>query len=75
MRLQNISKNVLTSCVITRDYKTGLPVGTFTCSCGFVFSRKGPDKTNEDRYKIGRIKELGDQLPFLYQRHVVSSCI
>ncbi|WML50244.1 TnsD family Tn7-like transposition protein [Neobacillus sp. PS3-34] len=52
-------KPILTSCVITRDYKTGLPIGTFSCSCGFVFSRKGPDKTNEDQFKIGRIKEFG----------------
>lgn len=30
---------MVNSCVITRDYKTGLPVGTFSCSCGFVYSR------------------------------------
>jgi hypothetical protein len=51
---------VITSYVITRDSKTKLPVGTFRCSCGFVYSRKGPDKTNDDLYKIGRIKEFGD---------------
>ncbi|EKN70401.1 TnsD family transposase [Schinkia azotoformans] len=50
---------VIDSCVITRDYKSGQPVGTFSCSCGFVFSRKGPDKESEDCYKIGRIKEFG----------------
>ncbi|WP_416829293.1 TnsD family transposase [Ectobacillus polymachus] len=55
----HFQKPIINSCVITRDYKTGLPVGTFSCSCGFVFSRKGPDKTNEDQFKIGRIKEFG----------------
>jgi hypothetical protein len=49
----------VTSCVVTRDYKTGQPVGTFSCSCGFVYSRRGPDKTHDDRYKIGRIKVFG----------------
>lgn len=51
---------VIQECDISRDYKTGVPVGTFTCSCGFIFSRKGPDKLNSDQYKIGRIKEFGD---------------
>lgn len=47
------------SCRVTKDYKTGLPVGTFSCSCGFVYSRKGPDKTVEDSLKVGRIKVFG----------------
>ena len=34
------------------------PVGTFTCSCGFVYSRHGPDE-EKDRYRIGRIKNYG----------------
>ncbi|MEG6512524.1 TnsD family transposase [Desulforamulus ruminis] len=52
-------KPVIYNCSITRDYRTGLPVGTFTCSCGFIYSRKGPDKKDSDKYKIGRIKEFG----------------
>ncbi len=44
---------------ITEDYKTRVPVGTFTCSCGFIYSRKGPDKCDKDIYKIGRIKTFG----------------
>jgi len=50
---------VVDSCVITRDFKTHNPVGTFACDCGFVYSRKGPDKNADDRYKIGRIKSFG----------------
>ncbi|MDH6372521.1 hypothetical protein M2444_004334 [Paenibacillus sp. PastF-3] len=44
---------------ITRGSKTGKPVGTFTCSCGFVYSRTGPDDRESDRYQIGRVKEFG----------------
>ena len=44
---------------ITDDYKTRLPIGTFSCACGFVYSRKGPDKLSDDKYKIGRIKKFG----------------
>lgn len=53
------SKPVIYNCSITRDYRTGLPVGTFSCSCGFIYSRKGPDQKDSDKYKIGRIKNFG----------------
>lgn len=44
---------------ITRCTDTGNPVGTFTCGCGFSYSRRGPDRTLQDRLRIGRIKALG----------------
>ncbi|MBE2911508.1 TnsD family Tn7-like transposition protein [Anoxybacillus flavithermus] len=55
----NYHKPVVTSLTITRCYDTGKPVGTFRCNCGFVFSRRGPDKNSNDRYRIGTIKEYG----------------
>ncbi|MDQ6160952.1 TnsD family Tn7-like transposition protein, partial [Staphylococcus epidermidis] len=46
---------------ITRDYKSSAPIGTFECSCKFVYARKGPDpdKSSEDIYRIGRVKVFG----------------
>ncbi|MDP4092955.1 MAG: TnsD family transposase [Bacillota bacterium] len=44
---------------ITHCLDTKLPVGTFTCSCGFIYSRRGPDVFKNDLYKIGRIKQFG----------------
>jgi len=35
------------------------PVGKFVCDCGFVYSRIGPDASEEDRYQKGRIIEFG----------------
>lgn len=55
----NYHKRVVTSLKITRCSTTGKPVGTFTCDCGFVFSRSGPDLHSDDQYKIGNIKEYG----------------
>ncbi|MCR1972665.1 TnsD family transposase [Clostridium sporogenes] len=52
-------QNVVTDLKITEDYKIKVPVGTFTCICGFVYSRKGADKTEQDKCKIGRIKNFG----------------
>lgn len=50
---------IIKNCAISRCSKTGLPVGTFQCSCGFVYSRRGPDRSNEDKYRIGRVKQFG----------------
>ncbi len=49
-----IFKVDVTICTDTRK-----PVGTFSCSCGFTYSRRGPDKKPEDRYKIGTVKQFG----------------
>lgn len=56
----NYKKRVVTDLKITADYKTREPVGTFTCQCGFVYSRKGPNKIEADQYKVGYIKEFGE---------------
>lgn len=50
---------VISKVIITRDFKSTSPIGTFECSCGFIYSRKGPDHSNEDNYRIGRIKVFG----------------
>lgn len=57
---EHFMNNTINECKVTRDFKSGLPVGTFKCSCGFKYSRKGPDMSTEDRYRIGRIKCFGD---------------
>ncbi|WP_072874544.1 TnsD family Tn7-like transposition protein [Alicyclobacillus tolerans] len=44
---------------IRYDSKVKSPIGTFACSCGFVYARKGPDTHADDKYRIGRIKALG----------------
>ncbi|WP_368901892.1 TnsD family transposase [Oceanobacillus oncorhynchi] len=37
------------------------PVGTFTCTvCGFSYTRRGPDKGEEDRLRKTRVKVYGD---------------
>ncbi len=53
-------KPVITDLKVTTCRDTKKPVGTFNCQCGFVYSRRGPDVTTEDKIKIGRIKEFGE---------------
>lgn len=37
----------------------GLLVGKFTCDCGFIYSRSGPDQTPEDQYRRDKILAYG----------------
>lgn len=41
---------------VTRDFKTKNLIGTFTCSCGFIYARKH----TTDIFKIGRAKAFGE---------------
>jgi hypothetical protein len=50
---------VVTDCRVTHRGQSQRPVGTFECVCGFVYSRTGPDKETEDRYRIGKMKSFG----------------
>jgi Tn7-like transposition protein D/TniQ len=36
-----------------------LPVGTFSCPCGFVYIRIGPDKSIEDKTRISKVVSYG----------------
>jgi len=40
---------------VTRDYKSKNLIGTFTCSCGFIYARK----QTTDMFEIGRVKAFG----------------
>lgn len=52
-------QDIVTQLIVTADYKTRKPVGTFICNCGYVYSRTGPDKSKKDRYCKGRVKAFG----------------
>ncbi|GLC89705.1 TnsD family Tn7-like transposition protein [Lysinibacillus piscis] len=49
-------KFIISNVIVTRDFKTKNLIGTFTCSCGFIYSRKH----TTDMFEIGRIKAFGD---------------
>ncbi|MEK3880142.1 TnsD family Tn7-like transposition protein [Paenibacillus sp. FSL M7-0420] len=56
---EHFGEHIISNVRISRCYDTGKPVGTFSCNCGFVYSRRGPDITLEDLTRIGRIKHFG----------------
>lgn len=50
---------VVTDMKVTYSADVKKPIGTFKCSCGFVYARSGPDVTEDASYTIGRIKAFG----------------
>jgi hypothetical protein len=48
-------KFIISDVKVTRDYKSKYLIGTFECSCGFIYSRKN----NTDQFRIGRVKQFG----------------
>jgi hypothetical protein len=39
--------------------KSGRPLGVFTCDCGFVYQRIGPDSSEEKRFTYSLVREYG----------------
>jgi hypothetical protein len=37
----------------------GKPVGAFSCECGFVYTRTGPDRTDDDRVRASSVQSYG----------------
>ena len=44
---------------IYSQHISGRPVGIFACTCGFIYSRTGPDTTEGDQFILSRIKSFG----------------
>ncbi len=53
-------QSVATLVRISRGSASGAPIGLFTCTCGFIYSRKGPDRVPEDRFRILRVRVRGE---------------
>lgn len=56
---EHYKKIVINKVKVTHCYDTKRPIGTFECNCGFIYSRRGPDTSPNDLFKIGRIKKFG----------------
>lgn len=56
---EHFRQSIIEKCEITYSQEHGKPIGTFYCNCGFIYSRTGPDRTEEDRLCITKIKAFG----------------
>ncbi|MFJ5772480.1 TnsD family transposase [Psychrobacillus sp. NPDC093180] len=54
-------KNIIvTDLQIKRCTDTGKPLGTFTCSCEFQYTRLGPDYGPEDKFRYRYVRDFGE---------------
>lgn len=44
---------------VSKRKKIRRPVGTFSCDCGFVYNRAGPDTSEEDRSRLDTVESYG----------------
>jgi predicted DNA-binding protein YlxM (UPF0122 family) len=44
---------------LTKGKNRAKPLGIFTCDCGFIYQRVGPDKSEKDRFLYGSVSEYG----------------
>jgi hypothetical protein len=52
-------KPAVTKLVIGYCLENKKPLGTFSCSCGMVYSRSGSDESHNDKLRIGKIIQFG----------------
>lgn len=55
----HVHQPLIQACEITYSQEHGKPIGTFRCSCGFIYCRTGPDATREDQFRITKIRAFG----------------
>jgi Tn7-like transposition protein D/TniQ len=56
----NYRQAVVTDLKISHCLENKRPLGVFSCACGMIYCRTGPDESEEDRYQIGKIIEFGE---------------
>lgn len=44
---------------LTKGKRRGKPIAVFTCDCGFIYQRVGPDESKDDRSRYDSIREYG----------------
>lgn len=57
----NFHKLCIEECQLSYSYKrkSRPPVGKFCCTCGFIYSRVGPDLCEEDIFRYSRVESYG----------------
>ncbi len=44
---------------LSKEEKFRGSIAVFSCDCGFIYQRRGPDKSNEDRFFYDSVREYG----------------
>jgi Tn7-like transposition protein D/TniQ len=52
-------KSVIVDFRLGKRLRSNRPVGIFSCECGFAYARSGPDSSQDDRFRIGKMISFG----------------
>lgn len=60
---EHYKKLMIKSCHVADNLGKGKladqPIAIFSCDCGFIYQRLGPDKSSEDKYRYNSVREYG----------------
>lgn len=56
---EHFKEDVINDVNIRYSYEAKRPIGSFTCGCGFIYTRTGPDVYYDARFKIGKVQSYG----------------
>jgi hypothetical protein len=62
MASPHYQQQIITECHVTDSiakHKTGVPMGTFKCCCGFIYTRRGPDHSENDASRFDNVVTYG----------------
>ncbi|WP_164525474.1 TnsD family Tn7-like transposition protein [Siminovitchia acidinfaciens] len=57
---KNYRRKIIRSYELSTCINSKRPLGKFKCSCGFIYTRRGPDTDIKDQYKKDRIINFGE---------------
>lgn len=58
----HFNQDIITDCKMSRSKSLPPIIGTFTCECGFKYSRRGPDTSEADRLRYDIVVDHGNIL-------------
>jgi hypothetical protein len=56
---EHFKEDVINYVDIRYSFDTKKPIGSFACSCGFIYTRTGSDVDHDARFRIGKVQSYG----------------
>lgn len=66
----HFGEKVISTCRVTDGEKKnkGKPVGTFRCTCGFMYLRVGPDRDEKDAHRFNKVISYGQVWEYYFKQ-------
>lgn len=61
-------EKVINKCEVENAYRSTVPKGIFKCTCGYVYCRNGPDKNEQDIFRVDKVLERGEKWEIKFKK-------